>query len=321
MWHPGTQEVVTAVGQECANYLPCIFGPAHVLASTESMLKMAGIVVAAVWTYTLFIRQRQRFPRAVLEHRITHQRIGHGRVLVHVDVVIANLGNTLVRIQRVVMRVRQVRPVRAEQLVRLLRGCGALDRDARPRPEWTVIARRIEQWLKGEIEVEPGETQHLYYDFVLGDRIEVIQIYTHARNVAKHGRHRNPPYGESVRQAVRAGWLLMRAFGEGRYSSTRRRLAARHRPAVWRRRWLGWAVRSMYELTSLSAVDRDSQPADTDRLPGPASAPALTPRRGRTEATAPGIVGAIAVIAAIAAYIRLQVRQHTRDGSMQRFPR
>jgi hypothetical protein len=50
----------------------------------ESIVTAGGIVAAGVWTYLIFVKRRQRFPRATVSHQTYHYRPTDGQTLLRV---------------------------------------------------------------------------------------------------------------------------------------------------------------------------------------------------------------------------------------------
>lgn len=41
---------------------------------------------------------------------------------------------------------------------------------------------------KGELEIEPGESDHVYFDCIINSEPEVIEVYSYFKNIKKHWR-------------------------------------------------------------------------------------------------------------------------------------
>lgn len=76
---------------------------------------ITAIVVGGIWAYLLFVRRRQKYPRAALTHHIVHRRISHDelpddKVLLRVGLVIENPGEVLLSLISGETRVQQIEP-------------------------------------------------------------------------------------------------------------------------------------------------------------------------------------------------------------------
>jgi hypothetical protein len=151
--------------------------------AAESVITAGGIVVAGVWTYLIFVRRRQRFPRAALSHQTHSFRLPDGRRLLRVAATIANSGEVLVCLRTITTRVQHVLPLPDHIAVQLKES---------PEPPsgesefpWPVLGKR--QWRIDETmgEIEPGEAEILQSDFVIPAGVEQVLVYTHVPNHAK----------------------------------------------------------------------------------------------------------------------------------------
>ncbi len=153
----------------------------------QAAVTAGALVVGGVWSYWLFVQNRQRYPRAGIVHRITHRHIGNDKLLLHVGVTVSNLGNVLLSLIALETRVQQVLPLPDDVLE-------AIDKGQDPVPEgktevaWPLIASHKSKLQKGECEVEPGESQDIHHDFILPGDVEVVEVYTYVMNEQKRRR-------------------------------------------------------------------------------------------------------------------------------------
>src|SRR6266702_4870713 len=148
----------------------------------QSVATVSAIIIGGVWTYWLFIRKRQKYPRAKIEHRISH-RPTNGKILLSIDVIISNSSDVLLLLESGKVLVSQVLPPQAELLSILNGSPGTEVTDWR-----ALVPLRNPTWKKGELELEPGESQQLPYHFVIDASIQTVLVYTYFRNIKKRGR-------------------------------------------------------------------------------------------------------------------------------------
>ncbi len=67
----------------------------EVLEGLAHLFTVVAIVVGGIWTYLLFVRTRQRYPRANLTHRITHRKVSDDHMLLRVGLTVVNQGEVL----------------------------------------------------------------------------------------------------------------------------------------------------------------------------------------------------------------------------------
>jgi len=141
-----------------------------------------GIIAAGIWAYSRFVRQRDRFPKAELEHRVTFHRLSDDRLLLRVGLFVRNAGNVLLTWKEGGIRIQQVAPSPShivEWIVDGLKGRNTTEGN------WPVIAERSLKDHRQEI--EPNEADATYFDFVFPMEVETIVVYSFILNAAKSG--------------------------------------------------------------------------------------------------------------------------------------
>jgi len=154
----------------------------------RSFATVAAILVGGVWSYMLFVRTRQRYPRAKIKHEITHRVLSDDKALLHIAVNINNSGDVLLSVVSAQTRIQQVLPTPPEILDSVNQGLDPVQK-GKTEIEWPLIGTtRKSHWAKGKREIEPGESDELHYDFVLDSRIQTVEVYTYVKNATKRGR-------------------------------------------------------------------------------------------------------------------------------------
>ena len=49
--------------------------------------------------------------------------------------------------------------------------------------QWPTLIEATRSWDRNELVVEPGESQHQVYEFMVGSGVQVVSIYTYFHNV------------------------------------------------------------------------------------------------------------------------------------------
>jgi hypothetical protein len=157
-------------------------------AIAQAVATVAAIIVGGVWSYMLFVRTRQRYPRAKIDHYITHRIMSGSNVLVHVGVTISNKGDVLLSLISAQTRIQQVLPVNAEIMDSISEGRDPVPKGERE-IEWPLIgSSRKSTWEPGKREIEPGESETIYYDFIIESGIQAIEVYSYFGNASKPER-------------------------------------------------------------------------------------------------------------------------------------
>lgn len=150
----------------------------------QGVVTVIAITLSGIWGYNLFVRQRQRYPRASLVHHITHKFIGHDKLLLRVTVTISNKGNILLSLASLETAILQVLPLPTDVTVSINEGLDPVP-DGETEVVWPTIAFHEPKWEKGKCEIEPNESQEIYHDFILDAKFDTIAVYTYLQNERK----------------------------------------------------------------------------------------------------------------------------------------
>ena len=141
-----------------------------------------GIIGAGVWAYYRFVRQRDRFPKAALEHHVTFHRLSGSRMLLRVGLVVQNVGSVLLKWSEGGIWVQQVAPC-SSHVVDWIES--ELSPPRSTEGHWPVIAKR--SLTDHRQEMEPNETDSTYFDFLIPANVETVLVYSFINNPTKIG--------------------------------------------------------------------------------------------------------------------------------------
>jgi hypothetical protein len=155
--------------------------------SFESLATAAAIIIGGFWTYVTFIRTRQKFPRAKIEHSLTCRTVNLAKVLVSVDIIVSNGGGVLLQLLTWKISLKQMLPPAGELRDYLDphedfagRGIEIID--------WKMIAAIRGEAQKHEMEIEPGDHHQFHHDFLADARCSTVMVESRFENAAKKGR-------------------------------------------------------------------------------------------------------------------------------------
>lgn len=151
------------------------------------VVTMIVIVVGGIWTYLLFVRKRQKYPRANIIHRVEHWPISGGKTLLRVVVNISNKGEILLSLVSGFTRVQQMMPWPPE-LLESIKHDEEFVKEGQAEAEWPLLHQRDLAFEKGEREIEPGETDELALDFVIDSKVQIVVLYSYLKNKRKWWR-------------------------------------------------------------------------------------------------------------------------------------
>ncbi len=165
----------------------CLYTLKDIVEIVQGIITAIGIVVGGVWAYLLFVRKRQKYPRADITHEITHYLITDDKVLLHVTVTVKNVGDVLLQLVSGVMRIQQILPLLPEITKAVHEGRDPVGKEM-TEVAWPEIVSRNTLGKPEEIEIEPGENDFIYYDFIIGTDIQTIEVYSYFKNAKKRKR-------------------------------------------------------------------------------------------------------------------------------------
>ena len=134
------------------------------------------IIAVAIGGGFLYLRRRQRFPRAKMTHEIRHKRITENQIVLLLVVTIVNIGEVIIRLKKGEAWIRQLKP--AEEFLK--------DKSGEELQECTIgylIAEKKADCT--DVEIEPNEEQEFCFEFLLAHDVEALSIYSHFENERK----------------------------------------------------------------------------------------------------------------------------------------
>lgn len=153
----------------------------------QSVITIVAFIIGGIWTYLLFIKKRLRFPRANVEHEISHFKLNSDFFLLHVKVKITNIGNVLLSLEKMEVRVQQVSPIHDDLSSSITINNKAKDRKT-AEIMWPMLDERNSLFESKLYEIEPGERDEFSFDFILQKKLKVIEVYSYFKNIKKKNR-------------------------------------------------------------------------------------------------------------------------------------
>jgi hypothetical protein len=149
----------------------------------KNLAEILAIIIGAIWTLYFFSLKRQKYPRAKLEQKAHWWLLTEGKIAVRVTVTIHNKGEVLLKLASGFTWVQQVKPLLKDFKDTLISG-GDPVKDNETEIQWPLSGER--HYFKcGKMEIEPGENDEVYSDFVIDSQAEKLLIYSHIENETK----------------------------------------------------------------------------------------------------------------------------------------
>lgn len=182
-----------------------------------NLVTVLAFVIGVVAAYWAFVRERALWPRAGLKLLITHRVLTPDLVLLHVKVLVENLGSLRIRAQYVRVDVSQVLPVDGKVEPNLLPAASKPEGEKLTEVEWPPLlgaSETREAGGKGQPkvpEIEPGETDEFCFDLLVPRGLETVHVYAYLKNVKRRRRDFGweatefYDVGDPVHKAIRFG--------------------------------------------------------------------------------------------------------------------
>jgi hypothetical protein len=147
----------------------------------QSIGVVVGLLVGGYWTYRLFIQNRQKYPRANLTHKIFHTKLHENKIFLRVKIIISNIGNVLICFNSGFTRISQISPVCND----VVNSINDFQKKIEHEIEWSMIDKKEIDAKKEKCEIEPGESDEIYFDFLIDSDVEIVNIYSYFANIKK----------------------------------------------------------------------------------------------------------------------------------------
>lgn len=163
--------------------------------SIKVNVEWVAIIVGGLWAYRLFVKNRKEFPYATIEHNIEYWYLEDGKIYLTMIVTVKNSGEVRLPLTSGIISVQQVLPLHSHIRWPLREANednlkdGKVknlfiteDRQAGMEIDWPEIGYRSLVWPKGDIQLEPGESEELQFDFILENTIQTVKIVSYIEN-------------------------------------------------------------------------------------------------------------------------------------------
>jgi hypothetical protein len=178
----------------------------------QSVVTIITFLLGGFWTYLLFVKKRQKYPRAELEQRVQHRILLDQRILLFVDIKLINIGEVLITPEFLFCQVEKILPLDQQdgEFFTLKRVPGETELSW----QYAKGGERIEnEYESSDIEIEPGESDSFHFEFIIMEPIKTVKIYSYIRNAFKKdpgfskkfkafNEHRDQPESKDI------GWSI-----------------------------------------------------------------------------------------------------------------
>jgi hypothetical protein len=153
-----------------------------IAATIQSLVTTAAILLGGIWSYFLFVRKRQARQRVQITHRVFHKIITKSKALLHITIIVSNVGEVLIRPQRGEMKVLKILPLTSELLNRIEEQEGFPYLENLKERELDLPQVSDLSKFPDNVRIEPGETEEIGFDFIINSEVKLIKIESFFEN-------------------------------------------------------------------------------------------------------------------------------------------
>lgn len=155
-----------------------------IAAAAESIITVFALLVGGWWSYQLFVRKREKYPRAKTTHSLCSLGRVPGKKLIRVSVKVENAGGVLLMLDKGTVCIYTVQPLPEDWHISALAG-KTPPRGDHCEFEWPLVEEFELNWQAGNYRIEPQESEDFHFDVAVEESIQSLQIYSYFRNVTE----------------------------------------------------------------------------------------------------------------------------------------
>ena len=159
----------------------------------QSGVTIVAIVAGGIFALFKLQAFRDFEPHLTVTHEVNHRSISPSYVHIDVTATLHNSSRVKIELQEADFAIQWIAPASDELVLELYDE--VFDDGLEDYLQWPTIDEGRRDWNSGELLVEPGESHHETYEFLVSRDVEVVLVYTYFRN---------PRYSSSSRSAE--GW-------------------------------------------------------------------------------------------------------------------
>ena len=168
---------------------------AVVLGVIQSIATIVAIFLGGVWAYFKLQIFRDFEPHLTIVQAVSHRPISDGYLHLSVIATLHNSSKVKIEVREAAFRLQRIGPL-ADPEVEQLYAQVFIDNEESS-IQWTSYDELERSWGKGELIIEPGESHHEAYEFIVSREIDSVVVYAYFHN---------PEYREGTRKAQ--GWSV-----------------------------------------------------------------------------------------------------------------
>ncbi len=140
----------------------------------------SAIIIGGFFALFKFQVFRDFEPHLTVTHKISHRFIGDEYTHVEVTATLHNGSKVKIEVRKSLFRIQQIAPVSEEEISEIYSQT-FVDRE-QDYLQWPTLEEVVRNWEANELIVEPGESHHETYEFIVSREVTSAMVYTYFYN-------------------------------------------------------------------------------------------------------------------------------------------
>lgn len=147
------------------------------------ILTAVGVIIGAFWTYHLFIKNRQKYPKAEIEHKIEIRDVlGENFQLITLLVTVKNISQILLPVEEYSVEIFQILPA-IDLKDKIEKGYFNQSKSLELPNNASIF--KVTKKTKSNMEIEPTEKVLLAHSVIVPKGIQTISVHSVVHNPSK----------------------------------------------------------------------------------------------------------------------------------------
>jgi hypothetical protein len=163
-----------------------------IMEAVQSFATVIALIIGGIWTYKLFIEERESYPHVKISQNLTGKLISPEWYWIQLSITTENTGKSLAHIDKADLRVQQISPLPKNVIAYVTEKQIPVPHDYL-HIEWKLLCRYVRPF---PVTLEPGESDTNDVEFVIPAWLKTVKIYSYLENTSgeEYGWHATTIY-------------------------------------------------------------------------------------------------------------------------------
>lgn len=146
----------------------------------QSLVTAGAILLGGFYTLRRLQIFRTFEPHLTITHRIGHRSVGTQYIHIDATATLNNTSKVAVSIRQGLVSLQLISPTADNEIERLY--AEVFEDRKQDDIQWPVLLEVSRQWAEKQLIVEPGESHHETFEFLIASGVESVSVYTYFNN-------------------------------------------------------------------------------------------------------------------------------------------